>query len=104
MSFTSDPSKRAFSVPVTKGQTFTIRRSKVLAKLPKRAALYVRVSTDKQTVQNQIEALTAIAEGRGWTIVGTYSDVGLSGAKGRRDRGQASIRCSMTHRAENSML
>jgi DNA invertase Pin-like site-specific DNA recombinase len=60
--------------------------SQMLAKSPKRAALYVRVSTDKQTVQNQIEALTAIAEGRGWTIVGTYSDVGLSGAKGRRDR------------------
>src|SRR4029077_5149026 len=58
----------------------------MLAKSPKRAALYVRVSTDKQTVQNQIEALTAIAEGRGWTIIETYSDVGISGAKGRRDR------------------
>jgi DNA invertase Pin-like site-specific DNA recombinase len=58
----------------------------MLAKLPKRAALYVRVSTDKQTVANQIEALTSIAEGRGWTIVETYSDVGISGAKGRRDR------------------
>jgi DNA invertase Pin-like site-specific DNA recombinase len=58
----------------------------MLAKLPRRAALYVRVSTDKQTVQNQIEALTAIAEGRGWTIVETYSDVGISGAKERRDR------------------
>jgi DNA invertase Pin-like site-specific DNA recombinase len=58
----------------------------MLAKSPKRAALYVRVSTDKQTVQNQIEALTAIAEGRGWSIVETYSDVGISGAKGRRDR------------------
>jgi DNA invertase Pin-like site-specific DNA recombinase len=58
----------------------------MLAKSPKRAALYVRVSTDKQTVQNQIEALTAIANGRGWTIVDTYSDVGISGAKGRKDR------------------
>jgi DNA invertase Pin-like site-specific DNA recombinase len=45
----------------------------MLAKSPKRAALYVRVSTDKQTVQNQIEALTAIAEGRGWTIIETGS-------------------------------
>src|SRR4029077_6471308 len=58
----------------------------MLAKSPKRAALYVRVSTDKQTVQNQIEALTAIAKGCGWTIVETYSDVGISGAKERRDR------------------
>jgi DNA invertase Pin-like site-specific DNA recombinase len=58
----------------------------MLAKTPKRAALYVRVSTDRQTVANQIEALTTIAEGRGWTIVETYSDVGISGAKSRRDR------------------
>jgi predicted site-specific integrase-resolvase len=58
----------------------------MLAKSPKRAALYVRVSTDKQTIQNHIEALSAIAEGRGWTIIETYSDVGISGAKGRRDR------------------
>ena len=31
----------------------------------KRAALYVRVSTDKQTVENQVRELTAIAERRG---------------------------------------
>jgi DNA invertase Pin-like site-specific DNA recombinase len=58
----------------------------MLAKTPKRAALYVRVSTDKQTIANQIEALTAIADGRGWTIVETYSDIGISGAKSRKDR------------------
>jgi DNA invertase Pin-like site-specific DNA recombinase len=52
----------------------------------KRAALYVRVSTDRQTVENQIQALTAIAEHRGWQIVATYSDKGISGAKGRKDR------------------
>src|SRR5688500_15859895 len=52
----------------------------------RRAALYVRVSTDRQTVDNQIEALTKIAEQRGWIIVATYSDAGISGAKGRKDR------------------
>jgi len=57
-----------------------------MAKGPRRAALYVRVSTDRQTVQNQIEALTAIAEARGWTVVETYSDAGISGAKERRAR------------------
>jgi hypothetical protein len=57
-----------------------------MIKKPRRAALYVRVSTDRQAVQNQIEALTAIAEARGWTIVETYQDAGISGAKGRRDR------------------
>jgi DNA invertase Pin-like site-specific DNA recombinase len=51
------------------------------------AALYVRVSTDKQTVENQIRALTEIAERRGWEIVGEpYSDAGISGAKGRDKR------------------
>src|ERR1700722_12555481 len=52
----------------------------------KRAALYVRVSTDKQTVENQVAVLTKIAKARGWTIVQTYSDAGISGAKGRKDR------------------
>jgi DNA invertase Pin-like site-specific DNA recombinase len=54
--------------------------------MTKRVALYLRVSTDKQTVQNQREALTAIATQRGWTIVGEYSDEGISGAKGRDKR------------------
>ena len=33
--------------------------------MAKRAALYVRVSTDKQTVENQVQALHEIAERRG---------------------------------------
>jgi DNA invertase Pin-like site-specific DNA recombinase len=52
----------------------------------KRAALYVRVSTDHQTVAHQLEALQAVAERRGWQIVGTYNDAGISGAKGRDKR------------------
>lgn len=52
----------------------------------KRAALYVRVSTDRQTVENQIARLTEIAAGRGWQVVETYNDAGISGAKGRKDR------------------
>jgi len=52
----------------------------------KRAALYLRVSTDRQTVENQEKALEAIAGHRGWEIVATYSDKGISGAKGRKDR------------------
>jgi DNA invertase Pin-like site-specific DNA recombinase len=54
--------------------------------MTKRAALYVRVSTDRQTVENQIAALTKVAEARGWQVVGTFSDAGISGAKGRKDR------------------
>jgi DNA invertase Pin-like site-specific DNA recombinase len=52
----------------------------------KRAAIYVRVSTDKQTVENQVTALRHIAERRGWEIVEQYSDAGISGAKGRDGR------------------
>jgi DNA invertase Pin-like site-specific DNA recombinase len=52
----------------------------------KRAALYVRVSTDGQTVENQIRELRQIAERRGWQVVETFSDAGISGAKGRNKR------------------
>src|SRR5215468_4812080 len=52
----------------------------------KRAAIYVRVSTDKQTIENQVAALRQIAERRGWEVVEQYSDAGISGAKGRDGR------------------
>lgn len=51
-----------------------------------RAALYVRVSTDRQTVENQIAALSKVAEARGWQVVATFRDEGISGAKGRNAR------------------
>src|SRR5580698_4533684 len=52
----------------------------------KRAALYLRVSTDDQTTENQRAALVEMAERRGWTITATYQDQGISGAKGRDKR------------------
>src|SRR5262245_2007632 len=54
--------------------------------MQKRAAIYVRVSTDKQTVENQVTTLRHIAERRGWQVVEQYSDAGISGAKGRDGR------------------
>jgi DNA invertase Pin-like site-specific DNA recombinase len=54
--------------------------------MTKRAAIYVRVSTDKQTVENQLGELRQIAERRGWETVEEYHDAGISGAKGRKDR------------------
>jgi DNA invertase Pin-like site-specific DNA recombinase len=54
--------------------------------MQKRAAIYVRVSTDKQTVENQLRQLRQIAERRGWQVVEEYHDAGISGAKGRKDR------------------
>jgi DNA invertase Pin-like site-specific DNA recombinase len=50
---------------------------------PKCAALYVRVSTDNQSVENQVRELKEVAERRGWTVVETYRDAGISSAKGR---------------------
>jgi DNA invertase Pin-like site-specific DNA recombinase len=54
--------------------------------MQKRAAIYVRVSTDKQTVENQILQLRQIAERRGWEVVKEYHDAGISGSKGRDAR------------------
>jgi DNA invertase Pin-like site-specific DNA recombinase len=54
--------------------------------MQKRAAIYVRVSTDKQTVENQIRELRQIADRRGWEVVEEYQDAGISGAKGRDSR------------------
>ncbi len=54
---------------------------------PKRAALYLRVSTKNgQTTDNQRRALRKVAKHRGWQIVATYQDEGISGAKGRDKR------------------
>ena len=54
--------------------------------MTKRAAIYVRVSTDKQTVENQLRELRQIAERRGWQVVEEYQDAGISGSKGRDQR------------------
>src|SRR5258708_14674160 len=52
----------------------------------RRVALYTRVSTDNQTTENQERELRQIAERRGWDVVHVYTDNGISGAKGRKDR------------------
>ena len=52
----------------------------------KRVAIYTRVSTDGQSVENQRRELLAVAERRGWEVVLEYSDHGISGAKDRDKR------------------
>lgn len=52
----------------------------------KRVALYLRVSTDTQTVDNQRRELMAVADRLGWTIIAELADEGISGAKGRDQR------------------
>ncbi|MFC3229370.1 recombinase family protein [Marinibaculum pumilum] len=50
------------------------------------AAIYLRVSTNEQTTQNQREALQAVAEKAGWEVAEVYEDAGISGAKARDKR------------------
>jgi DNA invertase Pin-like site-specific DNA recombinase len=52
----------------------------------KRVAIYLRVSTDKQTTDNQLRDLEAVAERSGWNVIGIFEDAGISGAKGREER------------------
>lgn len=49
-------------------------------------AIYARVSTDNQTVENQLLELHAVAQRQGWDVVAVLTDEGISGAKGRDRR------------------
>lgn len=49
-------------------------------------AIYARVSTDNQTVENQLLELHAVAQRQGWDVVTVLTDEGISGAKGRDRR------------------
>jgi DNA invertase Pin-like site-specific DNA recombinase len=53
---------------------------------PRRVAIYARVSTQQQTVENQFRELREVAHRQGWQIVAELSDSGISGAKGRDQR------------------
>jgi DNA invertase Pin-like site-specific DNA recombinase len=48
-----------------------------------RAAVYARVSTQDQHVENQLQELRRYADARGWSAI-EYVDHGVSGAKDRR--------------------
>jgi len=52
--------------------------------MPRRVALYARVSTTDQHVEPQLHALRQYAEARGLELASEYVDHGVSGAKGRR--------------------
>ena len=54
----------------------------------KRAVLYLRVSKHEQNIENQRTELERVANARGWRIVGTFKDEGISGAFGREVRAQ----------------
>ena len=54
--------------------------------MKKRVGIYLRVSTDGQTTQNQRRELEAVAARSGWEVVGIYEDAGISGSNGRDKR------------------
>src|SRR5215813_13149377 len=55
-------------------------------KAMKRAAIYLRVSTQDQTTSNQEHELRQAAERADWQVAKVYRDHGISGAKGRNGR------------------
>ena len=52
----------------------------------KAVAIYARVSTASQTVENQLQELREVAARNGWRVVCELADHGISGAKGRDAR------------------
>jgi DNA invertase Pin-like site-specific DNA recombinase len=70
----------------------------------KRAALYLRVSTNEQTTENQELELRSIAAKMQWDIVRVYSDNGVSGAKGRDKRPQFDALCRGATRREFDLV
>jgi len=54
----------------------------------KRAVLYLRVSKTDQTIDNQRIELERVAAAKGWKIIATFKDEGISGAFGREVRAQ----------------
>jgi DNA invertase Pin-like site-specific DNA recombinase len=54
--------------------------------MKKRVGIYLRVSTDGQTTQNQRGELEPIAGRSGWEVVDFYEDAGISGSNGREKR------------------
>ena len=54
----------------------------------KRAALYLRVSKQEQTIENQRIELERVATLKGWQIVSVFKDEGISGSFGRGVRRQ----------------
>ena len=66
----------------------------------KRAGIYLRVSQDSQTTENQFRILQEVAERSGWTIVEVFEDAGISGAKGRDKRPAFDALLTAVHRRE----
>jgi DNA invertase Pin-like site-specific DNA recombinase len=56
--------------------------------MSRRVALYARVSTKGQTLENQLAELRVVCERNNWDVVQVFTDFGISGAKGRSQRSE----------------
>jgi DNA invertase Pin-like site-specific DNA recombinase len=72
--------------------------------MSKRVALYLRVSTTEQTVENQQRELEAVADRHGWNVVAIFTDAGISGTKGRDKRPGYDRLCRGITRRERAMI
>lgn len=70
----------------------------------KRTGIYLRVSTDQQTTENQRRILMEVAERSGWTVVEVFEDQGVSGAKGRDKRPAFDALLKAVHRRQIDMV
>ena len=70
----------------------------------KRCGIYLRVSTDQQTTENQFRILQEVAQRSGWTIVQVFEDAGISGAKSRDQRPGYDALLKAVHRREIDMV
>lgn len=69
----------------------------------KRVAIYARVSTDKQTCENQLIELRAVAERMGYTIAQEFIDEGISGTKANRPALDAMMKMATQRRFDMVM-
>lgn len=72
--------------------------------MPKRIALYLRVSTSGQTVTNQRRELEAVAERHGWQVAAVFKDEGISGTKSRDKRPGFDRLCQAITRREIDLV
>jgi DNA invertase Pin-like site-specific DNA recombinase len=70
----------------------------------KRVAIYARVSTNGQSVNNQLRELRQVAKRQGWKVVAEFMDRGVSGAKGRAQRPQFDKLCQAATRREIDLI
>ncbi|TDJ67931.1 MAG: resolvase [Proteobacteria bacterium] len=70
----------------------------------KRVAIYARVSTNGQSVNNQLRELRQVAKRQRWKVVAEFMDRGVSGAKGRAQRPQFDKLCQAVTRREIDLI